>query len=457
MARRDDRMLLLWPLLTALLDFVVIAGSIMAGYLIRFNEPFTHVVPIIYHVPTFQFYVVAALIWSSVCVLFFAITGQYRVSFRVSAAHEIASAWYHYFLAFALLIAAVFFYRQFSYSRVVALLSLLLGAIGLAVVRVVLGRLRSAVFPAIPLHRAVVVGPLSGSVVHRLEASPTSGLSIVARLDDPNGNPDDLEQLVAHEAPDTVVLAFRFDEFSAARAVIDRLGGQRLLFLFAPETGGFAPGRLATITIAGLPVLRLREDPLAGWNGLIKRAFDFVASLVLIVLLSPVLLLLALLVKLSSPGPVIFKQTRVGLDGRLFTIFKYRSMRPDAEKKTGAVWATPDDQRTTPVGRFIRRWSLDELPQLFNVLRGDMSLVGPRPERPEFVEQFERRVPRYVERHRVRSGMTGWAQVNGLRGQAPIDQRTKYDVYYVENWSLALDVKILARTLVAVVAGRDAY
>jgi exopolysaccharide biosynthesis polyprenyl glycosylphosphotransferase len=166
---------------------------------------------------------------------------------------------------------------------------------------------------------------------------------------------------------------------------------------------------------------------------------------------------LAAIIKLTSRGPVFFFQERIGLDGRKFLVVKFRTMHTDAEEATGPVRAKKGDPRVTAIGRILRRTSLDELPQLWNVLRGHMSIVGPRPERPFFVEQFKSKIPRYLERHRVKAGMTGWAQVNGLRGDAPIEERTKYDIYYVENWSLVFDVKIILKTIRAVVFGKDAY
>ncbi|MBX7246246.1 MAG: exopolysaccharide biosynthesis polyprenyl glycosylphosphotransferase [Candidatus Sumerlaeaceae bacterium] len=193
----------------------------------------------------------------------------------------------------------------------------------------------------------------------------------------------------------------------------------------------------------------LKDSPLQVWNIVFKRLLDVIVSLLVLILLSPILLLIALLVKVTSPGPVLYKQKRVGLDGRRFNIFKFRSMRLDAERDTGPVWASEDDERATAFGRFLRRNNLDELPQFLNVLRGDMSLVGPRPERPEFVKQFREEVPRYMGRHRVKSGMTGWAQINGLRGNTSIDERIKYDLYYIENWSFWLDLKIMLLTFFA--------
>ncbi len=209
--------------------------------------------------------------------------------------------------------------------------------------------------------------------------------------------------------------------------------------------------------LAGLPMLRVRDVNLRGWNLLVKRALDIVLSALLIVFLSPLMILVALAVKLTSAGPVFFIQERVGVDGRPFACVKYRSMYVDAEAKTGPVWALPGDDRTTWLGRWLRRYSIDELPQLVNVLIGDMSLVGPRPERPYFVEQFRRFIPRYEKRHQEKAGVTGWAQVNGLRGQSPIEERTLYDLFYVEHWSPAFDLKILLQTIAAVIRGRNAY
>jgi exopolysaccharide biosynthesis polyprenyl glycosylphosphotransferase len=196
-----------------------------------------------------------------------------------------------------------------------------------------------------------------------------------------------------------------------------------------------------------IPFIHLRETPLDGWNRVLKRAFDVaVGGLCLLVAAVP-MLVIAAAVRLTSPGPALLRQERMGLDGRRFLLFKFRTMRADAEVATGPVWARPDDDRRTGIGRMLRRFNLDELPQLLNVLRGEMSLVGPRPERPVFVEDFRRRIPGYMLRHKVKAGMTGWAQVNGWRGDTSLEKRIEYDLYYIERWSLFFDVKILTQTL----------
>jgi exopolysaccharide biosynthesis polyprenyl glycosylphosphotransferase len=214
---------------------------------------------------------------------------------------------------------------------------------------------------------------------------------------------------------------------------------------------------LQTLEVGGVPLLQLKAFVLSGWQGFLKRAFDIFVSTISLVLLSPFFLLVAIAIKATSRGAVFYVQQRVSLDGQEFNMLKFRSMRADAEAESGPVWAQKDDPRTTAIGKFLRRTSLDELPQLFNVLKGEMSLVGPRPERQHFVEQFREYIPQYRERHRVRCGMTGWAQVNGLRGQSPIEERARYDLYYLENWSLWFDMKIILLTFMEVARGENAY
>ena len=197
----------------------------------------------------------------------------------------------------------------------------------------------------------------------------------------------------------------------------------------------------------GIPMINIHDVPLRGFNTALKRATDVALSATALVALAIPMALVALLVRTTSRGPALYRQERMGLDGQSFWVWKFRSMFVDAEERTGPVWARENDPRVTPVGRWLRRLSIDELPQLWNVLSGDMSLVGPRPERPFFVEQFKHKIPQYMLRHRVKAGITGWAQVHGWRGNTSIKKRLQYDLYYIENWSLGLDFKILWMTL----------
>jgi Undecaprenyl-phosphate glucose phosphotransferase len=207
----------------------------------------------------------------------------------------------------------------------------------------------------------------------------------------------------------------------------------------------------------GVPVININDIPLQGVNSAIKRLIDIAISAIALFSLTLPFAIIATVVKLTSRGPIFYRQERMGLDGKSFSIVKFRSMFDDAERETGPVWTKPHDPRVTPFGRFLRRSNLDELPQLWNVLRGDMSIVGPRPERPHFVEQFKHKIPQYMLRHKVKAGLTGWAQVNGWRGNTPLDKRIEYDLYYIENWSVRLDLKIMWLTLVKGFFHKHAY
>jgi exopolysaccharide biosynthesis polyprenyl glycosylphosphotransferase len=215
-----------------------------------------------------------------------------------------------------------------------------------------------------------------------------------------------------------------------------------------PDLLQFIALRARIEDLDGVPIINLNDVPLQGLSAMAKRGIDFAISAVGLLVLAIPLALVALAIRLTSPGPVFYRQERMSLDGSSFAVYKFRSMYHEAEAVTGPIWADDEDPRCTPLGRYLRRFDIDELPQLWNVLRGDMSLVGPRPERPYFVEQFKHRYPHYMLRHKVKSGITGWAQVNGWRGNTSLEKRIEFDLYYIENWSLNLDVKILWLTLV---------
>jgi Undecaprenyl-phosphate glucose phosphotransferase len=224
-----------------------------------------------------------------------------------------------------------------------------------------------------------------------------------------------------------------------------------------PDLLQFIALRAGLEDLEGVPIININDVPLQGFNAIVKRGIDMALGGAFMAVLALPFSLIALTIRLTSPGPVFYRQERMGLDGKAFTVFKFRSMYHDAERDTGPIWARDDDPRCTPIGRLLRRFDLDELPQLWNVLTGDMSLVGPRPERPFFVDQFKHRIPQYMLRHKVKSGITGWAQVNGWRGNTSLEKRIEYDLYYIENWSVSLDLKIMWLTLVRGVFQRTAY
>jgi Undecaprenyl-phosphate glucose phosphotransferase len=266
----------------------------------------------------------------------------------------------------------------------------------------------------------------------------------------------DLPRLAGEHGAEIIYIALERREWEAEAEALSLLADSTAAVRLVPDLTQAFQLNASVEDFDGLPVVLVTESPEQGWNGLVKRGFDLVCSGAGLLFISPVLGGLALLVKLDSPGPVFYTQERVGLNGRHFKMIKFRSMRLDAEA-SGPGWTVKDDPRRTPLGSTLRRLSLDELPQLWNVFVGDMSLVGPRPEQPRFVEEFRGVIPRYMLRHHVKAGMTGWAQVNGLRGDTPLEDRIRYDLHYIQNWSLWFDVRILFLTVARVFKDASAY
>lgn len=266
----------------------------------------------------------------------------------------------------------------------------------------------------------------------------------------------ELGEVLDRQSVDQVILALPLEDQPILKELMEQLALRTVDVKLVPDLFNYVTLRGGLEEFGGLPIISLQGAPLEGWNLIAKRVFDVLCSLALLIATAPVMLVLAALVKLTSRGPVFYRQERMGMDGHLFQMLKFRTMRTDAEAG-GAKFATAGDPRRTPIGAFLRKYSLDELPQFFNVLVGDMSLVGPRPERPVFIEEFKKQIPRYHLRHMVKSGVTGWAQINGLRGNTSIKERIDFDLYYIENWSLLFDLKILMRTAFGGFLSKNAY
>jgi exopolysaccharide biosynthesis polyprenyl glycosylphosphotransferase len=316
----------------------------------------------------------------------------------------------------------------------------------------------------------VGTGPGSEMLLRRMAMFPQYGFQVCGVLDDgePTGSTfagapvvgaiDDLPAKARELKVDQVFIAMARGDRSRLIRLIKQCEDQQLEFKVIPDLLDVMSTRTEVNAIDGLPLLGIRHSRLTGANAALKRAIDIAASFVALVVLAIPLLIVALIIKVTSPhGPAFFKQERIGLHRRPFLVFKFRTMIPDAEALSGPTVALPGDPRTTPVGRFMRKLSIDELPQFWNVLKGDMSLVGPRPQPTFFDERYSAQVPRYLERQQVRPGLTGWAEVNDLRGAAPIEDRTIYDVYYIENWALVLDIKIMMLTGLRLFFQRHAY
>ncbi len=376
-------------------------------------------------------------------------------------------------LGMLIIMFVLYLIRAQDFSRAMILMfiaiNITLTIIERNVIRLALARLRAS---GRNLKHLILVGYSSAAqgFIDRVTANPQWGYHINGILDDTVsigteykgirviGLTGDLEKILSENMQDEIAITLALNEYYKLRSIVAACEKSGVHTKFVPDYMDIIPTRPYTEDLVGLPVINIRHVPLTDTlNQILKRAMDIVGSLICIVLFSPVMLLTALAVKLSSPGPLIFKQERVGLHNKPFMMYKFRSMAVQTESDEKKGWTVKNDPRVTPVGRFIRKTSLDELPQLFNVLKGEMSLVGPRPERPQYVEKFREEIPRYMVKHQVRPGMTGWAQVNGYRGNTSIRKRIEYDIYYIENWTMGLDIKILFLTVFKGFINKNAY
>ncbi|MFQ3534647.1 MAG: undecaprenyl-phosphate glucose phosphotransferase [Aggregatilineales bacterium] len=343
------------------------------------------------------------------------------------------------------------------------LFTLITATLGREVHRQVAVRLRKAGFAR---DRVLIVGcgEVAQGIIQHIQANPHLGYRIVGAVNGQAGSAvahvpiigtaGELSDLIDTYHIDEVIIAQPELQRQELVSLVARCQRGRVSIKIYPDLFSYMAGGMSVDDLGGLPLLSVRDVALRGWKLSLKRGLDIFGAAFGLIFLSPFMLLTAILIKRESPGPVFFVQERMGLDGRPFPMLKFRSMRMDAEKN-GPGWTTANDPRVTRIGRWMRRNNWDEIPNLINVLLGHMSLVGPRPEQPHFVQQFREKIPRYMERHREKAGVTGWAQVNGLRGDTSIEERIKYDLWYVENWSFWLDVKIILRTIVQTLTGKS--
>ncbi len=309
-------------------------------------------------------------------------------------------------------------------------------------------------------------GRLAQEVIQRIQNHPDSGLHLIGVLGEGGGEQrvggvpviggyGELKTSLGKQRIDHVIIALPSHESYRLEKILDDLDDELVSVILAPDLLQIATLHSSIETLDGLPLIHFRDSPLIGWAAVQKRVFDLVGGGLLLFLFLPILGLLSLGLLLTSGRPIFYAQDRMGLDGRVFRMLKLRTMTTDAESQ-GPGWSIPDDPRRTRYGGLLRRFSLDELPQFWHVVRGEMSLVGPRPERPNFIEEFRREIPGYMLRHKVKSGVTGWAQVHGWRGDSSLRERIEHDLYYIQNWSMVMDLKILALTLGSVIRGRNA-
>ena len=451
-------------------DVAATIAALVGAYFLRFR---VEIIPVIRGVPDVALYYRLIPLIAGLWPMVYYFYGLYQVRRNRSRVEEGLSVLVATGLATLLLAGLATFYRGFSYSRAVLVLFFALDVVLVFAGRTAIRRyLEEAWRHGVGVRHVLVVGAgrLGRAVVEKLHEHPEAGLRAIGFVDDAPGKRGteflgvpvlgttaDAARIVDERGADTVFLALPLEAHRTMLAVLQEIGRTIADVRVVPDLLQHITFRAGVEDLDGLPVVHLSQVPLTGWMSLVKRTVDVAISGAALVLLSPLYAAIALAIRLSDGGPVLYRQRRMGLDGRPFDILKFRSMVPDAEERSGPIWTSPGDERRTRVGAFLRRWSLDELPQLLNVLRGEMSLVGPRPERPEFVREFKEKFPQYMLRHRVRAGITGWAQVHGWRGNTSLSKRIEYDLYYIENWSLALDIKILWMTLRHGLRHRNAY
>lgn len=451
-------------------DVSAVIMAVLIAYVLRFRLGGVFPAPVKLH--PIGDYAGLALLQAVVVATIFLFHGMYRPRRAISVIDELYRVIAGISIATVVTTAlTAFIAAEFGYSRALLTanwaLSILFAWLGRVGLFWVLGQLRRLGLGRLPV-LVVGTGEQARIVRDKIASAPDRGYDLVGFVR-VNGSADDrvrpvvgdlsaIGQIVPAHGIGEVIIA---DSSLSHRQILDVVAQcerHHTNIKIYPDVFQIIASEVTINDLNGLPMIAIRDVALRGWRLGLKRAMDIVFSAIILIALSPVMLVIALLIKITSPdGPVFYVQERVGLDGKPFQMVKFRSMHVDAEEQTGPVWAHKDDPRTTRLGKYLRRFSLDELPQFVNVLLGDMSIVGPRPERPYFVEQFSQRVPRYLERHREKAGVTGWAQVNGLRGNTSIEERTAYDLWYVENWNLLLDLKIILRTIVTIFRDKNAY
>jgi exopolysaccharide biosynthesis polyprenyl glycosylphosphotransferase len=453
-------------------DALVAVAALGVAYWIRYGLQVPSYIPG-GEPPSPGHYAAAAPVLALTVVLVFGLMGVYRHRRGVLFIDEVFSVVGALAVAGVVVLAMMGLDREFSYSRVTFVYWLVLTGLLAALARYALRR-RAAARRAVGIgaDRALVIGHGAAAdlVIQRVRMFPDYGYQLAGVVSDvlpPGtdfqgvpvlGTTGQLPELVEQERANVVFVALVDVSQEQILHLVDSCRESGAEFRIVPSMLEIMTTAVTGDQLDGIPLLQLRRGlDIDGPASLLKRAFDIVVSGLGLLLAAPVLAVVAFLVKLTSPGPILISQERVGHGGGTFRMVKFRTMRTDAEAESGPVWATAADPRRTGVGAFLRRFSLDELPQLWNILKGEMSLVGPRAERPIFVREFDSRLSHYSDRHRVRPGLTGWAQANDLRGQTPVEERLIYDLYYIENWSLAFDLKIILITLFRVFTHRNAY
>jgi Undecaprenyl-phosphate glucose phosphotransferase len=457
--------------LYALMDFICIQGVFLFSWWLKFESGW------IRHDPPlpFKHYLLWSVIYGVLAIGLSYFTNFYTSKRKKLFSFEVLKIVQVHVLSLLLLLSILFVLKEVNVSRSYLLLFLVTNILVTSFYRyIVKAALRNLRQKGYNKQFVLILGAgsLGRQFYANLQQHRELGFEVVGFLDDYQeehppeyrhykpiiGKIDDLEQILETMIIDEVIIALPLEahtKFGTIINICEKIGVKTLII---PDFFDYLPARPYFDNFAGMPLINVRDIPLDEFrNRLLKRAFDLVFSIAAILITLPVMGLIAIAIKVTSPGPVIFKQERVGLNRRRFMMYKFRTMKVMPEEASNTQWTVENDPRRTKLGAFLRRTSLDELPQFFNVLFGHMSVVGPRPERPFFVEQFKEEIPKYMVKHHIRPGITGWAQSNGLRGDTSIEERIRHDLYYIENWSFLFDIKIIWKTIVNGFVNRNAY
>ncbi len=424
-------------------------------------------------IPEHQEYLKAAFFVTILSGFVFSFTGVYRVHKVIHIRQEFYNLLRGTFTLFLLTLVAAFFYRNFSYSRVHTIYFLIC-YVNLLFLSRFLTRwwLEWLHKKGKYIENILLIGEgdTACKFVSRLERLKTWGIVLKGLIETGNKNKsnipaniprlggiDQLSLIIQTQEIDQVFIALSPHEHRYMQELKGILAEELVDVRIIPDLGTFRTLNTEVESFDEMPIVTVVQSPMTGWSRVLKRIIDIVGALIALVIFAPLMLTIAILIRITSAGPSLYGQKRMGLDGHTFNALKFRSMHYDAESETGAVWASENDNRRTKIGTVLRKYSLDELPQLFNVFKGEMSLVGPRPERPVFIEQFKSQIPNYMLRHKVKAGITGWAQINGWRGNTSLEKRIEFDLYYIERWSIWFDIKILFLTFYRGFFGTNAY
>jgi len=458
--------------LHVVLDAIIIAASYTLAWYLKFASPFSDTDPNVGALDVHTYFEMLYLIVPGYLILYYAFN-LYTPKRATVHRYEILNIFQANTVGMVLMMAGWYMIAQIHFSRTMMAMfygiNIILTTLGRSLIRALLQYFREKGYN---LKYILLVGysRAAEEYIKRINSNPQWGYVVRGILDDHVpagtlykgvkvvGSIESLLYILPENKLDEIAITLSLKDYDNLEHIVDLCEKSGVHTKFIPDYNHIIPTKPYTEDLDGLPVIHVRHVPLSSsFNNTIKRLVDIFGSLTAIIIFAIPMIIVACIVKITSPGPLIFKQDRVGLHNREFKMYKFRSMRVQNESEEKKAWTTQDDPRVTPIGKFMRKTNIDELPQLFNVLKGDMSMVGPRPERPYFVDKFKEVIPRYMIKHQVRPGMTGWAQVNGYRGDTSITKRIQCDLYYVENWTLQLDFKILFLTFFGRNVNKNAY